>query len=88
MMDAVVPGGVAREPGPGCVAEVSALSTEIRRSFPELIELYDNTASLQDRTATTGILPGELARQFGAGGYVGRASGRASTRASCPAIPL
>ena len=61
MMDAG-PGGVAREPGPSCVAEVSALSAEIRRSFPELIELYDNTASLQDRTATTGILPGELAR--------------------------
>jgi Ni,Fe-hydrogenase III large subunit len=77
MMDAVVPGGVACEPAPSCVAEVSALSAEIRRSFPELIELYDNTASLQDRTATTGILPGELARQFGAGGYVGRASGRA-----------
>ena len=42
--------------------------------FPQLIELYDNTASLQDRTATTGILSAELARQFGAGGYVGRAS--------------
>src|SRR5262249_27779990 len=42
-----------------------------------LIELYDNTASLQDRTATTGILSSALARQFGAGGYVGRASGRA-----------
>jgi Ni,Fe-hydrogenase III large subunit len=45
--------------------------------FPQLVELYDNTASLQDRTATTGVLRGELARQFGAGGYVGRASGRA-----------
>jgi Ni,Fe-hydrogenase III large subunit len=50
---------------------------DIRRSFPELVELYDNTASLQDRTASTGILRAELARQFGAGGYVGRASGRA-----------
>jgi Ni,Fe-hydrogenase III large subunit len=87
MMDAVIPGGVAREPGPGCVAEVSALSTEIRRSFPELIELYDNTASLQDRTATTGILPGELARQFGAGGYVARASGRAFDARKLPGYP-
>ncbi|HEY4746514.1 MAG TPA: hypothetical protein VIH38_03085, partial [Steroidobacteraceae bacterium] len=33
--------------------------------------------SLQDRTATTGILRRDLARQFGAGGYVGRGSGRA-----------
>ena len=87
MMDAVVPGGVAREPGPSCVAEVSVLSAEIRRSFPELIELYDNTASLQDRTATTGILSGELARQFGAGGYVGRASGRAFDARKLPGYP-
>ena len=41
--------------------------------FPRLIELYDNTASLQDRTVGTGIVKPELARQFGAGGYVGRA---------------
>src|SRR5262249_14176372 len=39
------------------------------------VALYDDTASLQDRTVTTGILRPELARQFGAGGYVGRASG-------------
>ena len=48
----------------------------IRAALPELVELYDNTASLQDRTVDTGILRAELARQFGAGGYVGRASGR------------
>jgi Ni,Fe-hydrogenase III large subunit len=76
MMDCVVPGGVAGDLGDYGVASVSALLVEVRRRFPELVELYDNTASLQDRTATTGILRGELARQFGAGGYVGRASGR------------
>ncbi len=53
------------------------LLENVRHRFPELIEIYDNTASLQDRTATTGILRPELARRFGAGGYVGRASGRA-----------
>ena len=53
------------------------LLAEVRRVFPRLIELYDNTASLQDRTVGTGILKPELARQFGAGGFVGRASGRA-----------
>jgi Ni,Fe-hydrogenase III large subunit len=77
MMDCVVPGGVARDFGASCVAEIATLAREIRHSFPELIELYDNTASLQDRTAGTGVLSAELARQFGAGGYVGRASGRA-----------
>jgi Ni,Fe-hydrogenase III large subunit len=76
MMDRVVPGGVAGDLGDFGSASVTALLEEVRRRFPELIELYDNTASLQDRTATTGILRKELARQFGAGGYVGRGSGR------------
>ena len=53
------------------------LLAEIDRVFPRLVELYDNTASLQDRTVATGILKPALARRFGAGGYVGRASGRA-----------
>jgi Ni,Fe-hydrogenase III large subunit len=77
MMDAVVPGGIAFDFHPNCVPDVLALLQEVRRLFPKLVELYDNTASLQDRTATTGVLRGELARQFGAGGYIGRASGRA-----------
>jgi Ni,Fe-hydrogenase III large subunit len=63
------------------------LLQEVRRIFPRLIELYDNTASLQDRTATTGVLRSELARQFGAGGYVGRASGRAHDARKKPGYP-
>ncbi|HEY6861759.1 MAG TPA: NADH-quinone oxidoreductase subunit C [Pseudolabrys sp.] len=77
MMDMIVPGGVSRDLAPEGAAQVEDLLAEVRRAFPRLIDLYDNTASLQDRTVTTGILKPELARQFGAGGYVGRASGRA-----------
>jgi Ni,Fe-hydrogenase III large subunit len=77
MMDAVVPGGVAADLDPEGVAQLRDLLAEIGRLFPKLVELYDNTASLQDRTVTTGILKPALARQFGAGGYVGRACGRA-----------
>ena len=77
MMDRVVPGGVTIDVGTDCRTRIGALLEEIRGIFPQLIELYDNTASLQDRTALTGILHPELARQFGAGGYVGRGSGRA-----------
>jgi Ni,Fe-hydrogenase III large subunit len=77
MMDCVVPGGVARDLASGGAEAISALLCETRRTFPKLVELYDNTASLQDRTVTTGILRAQLAKQFGAGGYVGRASGRA-----------
>jgi len=77
MMDVVVPGGLARDIAPEGAAQLRELLAEIRKAFPRLIELYDNTASLQDRTVTTGIVKPALARQFGAGGYVGRASGRA-----------
>jgi Ni,Fe-hydrogenase III large subunit len=77
MMDCVVPGGVALDLSAAGGQSILVLLEQIGRTFPKLIELYDNTASLQDRTATTGILSAALARQFGAGGYVGRASGRA-----------
>jgi Ni,Fe-hydrogenase III large subunit len=77
MMDLIVPGGVARDIAPGGINQVRQLVAEIRKVFPRLIELYDNTTSLQDRTVTTGIVKCEFARQFGAGGYVGRAAGRA-----------
>jgi Ni,Fe-hydrogenase III large subunit/Ni,Fe-hydrogenase III component G len=77
MMDRVVPGGVAMDLAEGSIDRLRWLLENIRGRFPELVEIYDNTASLQDRTATTGILRPELARQFGAGGYVGRASSRA-----------
>ncbi|MDO8875802.1 MAG: hydrogenase expression protein HypE [Pseudolabrys sp.] len=76
MMDIIVPGGVARDIAADGAAALRGLLAEVRRVFPSLIELYDNTASLQDRTVTTGIVKPEYARQFGAGGFVGRASGR------------
>jgi Ni,Fe-hydrogenase III large subunit len=77
MMDSVLPGGVSADLVPAGALEVAKLLKEIARQFPKLVELYDNTASLQDRTTATGILKPALVRQYGAGGYVGRASGRA-----------
>ncbi len=77
MRGAIVPGGVGGDLTGEGVAAIEALVAEIRARFPELVALYDNTTSLQDRTVATGILRPELARRFAAGGYVGRASGRA-----------
>src|SRR5215472_5626879 len=77
MMDVIVPGGIARDVAPEGPAAIRALLAEIRKVFPRLVELYDNTTSLQDRTVTTGIVKRDYARQYGAGGYVGRAAGRA-----------
>ena len=77
MRDRIVPGGVVSDLEPHGADAIRSLVKEIRTRLPALIDLYDNTASLQDRTVGTGYLKPELARQFGAGGYVGRASGRA-----------
>ena len=76
MMDCIVPGGVTVDLLSDDGADIRSLIDEIRARFPALVELYDKTASLQDRTVGTGILSAELARRFGAGGFVGRASGR------------
>lgn len=76
MRDRIVPGGTAVDVAAGGEQAIRALLAEIRGRFPRLVEMYDNTASLQDRTVSTGILKPELTQQFGAGGYVGRASGR------------
>lgn len=76
MRDRIIPGGVAVDLASDGVASLRGLIAAVRRRFPALIELYDNTASLQDRTVSTGMLDPALARQFGAGGFVGRASGR------------
>jgi Ni,Fe-hydrogenase III large subunit len=75
-MDRIVPGGVATGLPDDGAALIRALIDEIRARLPPLVVLYDATASLQDRTVGTGILHADLARRFGAGGHVGRASGR------------
>lgn len=88
MRDRIIPGGVATDLTSDGAALLRDLLTAVRRRFPALVELYDNTASLQDRTVGTGVLGPDLARQFGAGGFVGRASGRRfDARRSVPYPP-
>src|SRR5712671_6656905 len=76
MRDIIVPGGVTRDLDNAGAKIIRATLDNIRRRFPALVELYDNTASLQDRTVDTGVLKPALAKQYAAGGYIGRASGR------------
>ena len=87
MRDRIVPGGTAIDLDVEGTTALHSLVAEIRQRFPALIELYDNTASLQDRTVATGRLDADLARQYGAGGYVGRASGRDFDARRSPAYP-
>jgi Ni,Fe-hydrogenase III large subunit len=87
MMDRVVPGGVAVDLTSEGMTRLRQLVAEARGRFPELVELYDNTASLQDRTVGTGRVSPELVAAFGCGGYVGRAAGRAFDARRSPGYP-
>jgi Ni,Fe-hydrogenase III large subunit len=77
MRDIIVPGGVTHDIDGAGAELIRAMLDNIRLHFPTLVELYDNTTSLQDRTVDTGVLKPAMARQYNAGGYIGRASGRA-----------
>lgn len=77
MRDCIAPGGVAANIDPAGSAKLRKDLKDWRRRFKSLVALYDETPSLQDRTAGAGFLKPELAARFGAGGFVGRASGRA-----------
>ncbi len=88
MMDRIVPGGVAVDIDAAGLDALHALLREIGRHLPQLAEIYDQTASLQDRTVSTGLVRPELVRRFGCGGHVGRASGRDfDTRRDLPYPP-
>jgi len=76
MMDRVVPGGVAEDILPGGGARILSLLDEIAPAFTEIVRLYDDTPSLQDRTCGTGKIPPDLVPLWAPGGFVGRASGR------------
>jgi Ni,Fe-hydrogenase III large subunit len=75
MMDRVVPGGVCCD-WSDATGLIDKLLRRIDKELPQLFALYEDTASLQDRTVRTGIVLYSLAKEFGAGGYTGRASGR------------
>jgi Ni,Fe-hydrogenase III large subunit len=76
MMDLIVPGGIARDIAPEGARAILSTLDAIAPRFAEIVAEYDETPSLQDRTCTTGIVAPALAAAWGAGGHVGRASGR------------
>jgi len=87
MMDGIVPGGVSGDLAVEGEKALRELLAEFRRRFPPLIDLYDNTASLQDRTVATGFTRPALIKQFGCGGVIGRAGGRAFDARRQPGYP-
>jgi Ni,Fe-hydrogenase III large subunit len=76
MMDRIVPGGTAVDLDSTGADQVARCLELLARWMPELLAVYEKTSSLQDRTCGTGVVAPSLVRQWGAGGHVGRASGR------------
>ncbi|HUP09823.1 MAG TPA: NADH-quinone oxidoreductase subunit C [Caldimonas sp.] len=76
-MDAVVPGGVARDLDASArehmIEQCDAVQAEVRA----LRAIYDEHAGLQDRFAGTGCVTRELAARLGLAGLAARASGQA-----------
>ena len=64
MMDRIVPGGV-EDMSPGGARGILLMIEEIEPQFAEMVRLYDDTPSLQDRTCTTGIVGPDLVDAMG-----------------------
>ncbi|MBI5716461.1 MAG: NADH-quinone oxidoreductase subunit C [Burkholderiales bacterium] len=76
MMDAVVPGGAARDIGAPQLVQLHAQCEAIEGELATLRAIYDSHAGLQDRFIGTGVVTPELARRLGLTGLAGRASGQ------------
>jgi Ni,Fe-hydrogenase III large subunit len=87
LMERIVPGGVAVDLTAECATQLRALLAEVSQSFAELVEVYDNSPSMLERSVGTGILRPPLARLFGCGGFVGRASLRGFDARKRPGYP-
>ena len=88
MMDCIVPGGVSADLSTEGAGLVRNLLGRLVVTRAEMQRVYDSMPSLQDRTVTTGIAAPALVRQYAAGGFVGRAAGRAfDARRNCTYAP-
>ena len=78
MMDAVVPGGVARDLTPTMLGRLRQQCDGIEWEVHVLRAVYDEHAGLQDRFQGAGRVTPEFAAQLGLTGLAGRASGHAA----------
>jgi Ni,Fe-hydrogenase III large subunit/Ni,Fe-hydrogenase III component G len=75
LMDAIVPGGVAKDLPRGEADSLVAELESIERETATLKAIYDEHAGAQDRFIMTGQVLPELAERMGLTGFAGRASG-------------
>jgi len=77
MMDAIVPGGTARDVDAAALVRMHASCDRVESQVRTLRTIYDEHAGLQDRLIGTGRVTPELARRLGLTGLAGRSSGQA-----------
>ena len=88
LMDAVVPGGVARDLDAAGVARIRAECDVLEGEVLEHKAIYDEHPGLQDRFITCGRVTAELATRRGLIGLAGRASAQAwDLRSEYPCAP-
>ncbi len=88
LMDAIVPGGVARDLEPEAIGGMRLEMASIEKTVAEVKTIYDEHAGLQDRFIQCGVVAPALAAQLGLTGVPGRASGQAiDLRVDHPCIP-
>ncbi|MFC5435112.1 NADH-quinone oxidoreductase subunit C [Rhodanobacter umsongensis] len=75
LFDYLVPGGVAADLGIRAIRAMFDEATMLEQAVATLRAIYDDHPGLQDRFRDTGRLSPELAREHGALGLTGRASG-------------
>jgi len=75
MMDRIVPGGVTVDLFDDEIEFMLRELDTFSKKFEQLVVIYDNNASLEDRVRDTGILSMEQAKDLGQVGIVARASG-------------
>ena len=88
LMDAIVPGGVARDLDTSSALAIRDDAMRLRDEVVELRSLYDEHAGMQDRFRGCGVLAADVARKLGVVGLAGRASGiAADLRSDLPVAP-
>jgi len=87
MMGSIVPGGLKVDLSKEGKENLYRLLEEINEELCSIKYFYDSKNSLQDRTVGTGVLNARSAKLFGAGGFIGRASGRNFDARKCFAYP-
>jgi Ni,Fe-hydrogenase III large subunit/Ni,Fe-hydrogenase III component G len=88
LMDAIVPGGVARDLTPEAMGLMREQMAALEKTVRRLKSIYDDHAGLQDRFINCGRVAPELAGRLGLTGSAGRASGQSwDLRAQFPCIP-